>query len=57
MSTEANPYHGKGHAIFDKDVFRLLNEDSTIYKSDLIKKPAGVRTLLEYNNNKFKTRS
>lgn len=26
-------------------------------KSHLIKKPAGVRSLLEYNNNKYKTRS
>ena len=50
-------YYGKGHAIFDKDVFRTMRDDKTVEKSNLIPKPAGMRTLLEYNNNKYKTRS
>jgi hypothetical protein len=45
------------HAIFEKDVFRLMKTDKIIQKSDLVKKTAGERSLLEYNNNKYKTKS
>jgi hypothetical protein len=50
-------YFGKSHNIFSKDVHRVLNEDKIVYKSKLIKKPAGVRSLLDFNNSKYKTRS
>lgn len=50
-------YYPKVHAIFDKDVFRLLKEDKTIANSKLIHKPAGKMSLLEFNNVKYKKRS
>jgi|TARA_B110000305_G_C19035387_1_gene445709 hypothetical protein len=34
-----------------------MREDKTIEKSHLVKKPAGKKTILNYNNNKYKTRS
>lgn len=52
-----DPYYGKGHNIVDKDVYRLMQTDNLIKKSHLVKKPHGVKTHLEYNNNKYKTRS
>ena len=52
-----DPYVPKGHHMFDKDVFRVMNEDKIVFKSNLLHKPAGVRSNLEYNNNKYKTRS
>ena len=47
----------KGHTIFEKDVFRVMREDHVIGKSNLVKKPAGKKSILNYNNNKYKTRS
>jgi hypothetical protein len=38
-------------------VFRLLKEDKTIQNSNLIKKPSGVKTILDHNNCKYKSRS
>lgn len=35
----------------------MTKDDRQIAKSNLIKKPAGERSLLEYNNAKYKTRS
>lgn len=46
----------KSHAIFEKDVFRVMKTDKLVDKT-LVKKPSGVKTILEYNNNKYKTRS
>ena len=43
--------------MFEKDVFRVNRDDKVVQKSNIIKKAAGVRSLLEYNNNKYKTRS
>lgn len=43
--------------MFDKDVFRVNRDDKIVQKSNILKKPAGVRSILEYNNNKYKTRS
>lgn len=34
-----------------------MHSDKIIQKSDLVKKNAGERSLLEYNNNKYKTKS
>lgn len=34
-----------------------MHTDKIIQKSDLVKKNAGERSLLEYNNNKYKTKS
>ena len=51
------PYFGRSHSIFEKDVFRVNKDDRSIAKSNLIRKPAGERTLLDYNNAKYKTRS
>jgi hypothetical protein len=50
-------YYGKNHNIVDKDVYRLMKVEKTISKSNMVKKPAGTKTILEYNNNKYKTRS
>ena len=50
-------YYGKAHNIVDKDVYRLMQTDKVVAKSKLVKKPAGVKSHLEYNNNKYKTRS
>lgn len=47
----------KHHAIFEKDVFRITATEETLKKSHLIPKPAGQRTLLDFNNSKYKTRS
>lgn len=57
MSVE-DEYYGRAHSIFEKDVFRIMKADKIIEKAGLIKnKNAGERTLLEYNNNKYKTKS
>lgn len=50
-------YYGKMHSIVDKDVYRLMKVEKTVSKSNMIKKPSGTKTILEYNNNKYKTRS
>ena len=49
--------YGKAHNIVDKDVYRLMKTEKTVEKSKLVKKPAGTKTILDYNNNKYKTRS
>lgn len=38
-------------------MFRLLKEDKNIKNSNLVKKPAGKMSLIEYNNCKYKKRS
>ena len=48
--------YNKGHNIFDKDVYRYMKTEKIVDKA-LVKKPSGVKTILEYNNNKYKTRS
>jgi len=50
-------YYGKAHNIVDKDVYRLMKTEKTVEKSKLVKKPSGTKTILDYNNNKYKTRS
>lgn len=57
MPTQGDTYHGKSHAIFDKDVFRVMRTDTIVKKSKLVHKPSGEKSILEYNNNKYKTRS
>lgn len=57
MTTVDGSYYGKGHYIFDKDVLRVMKTDNIILHSKLTKKPAGEKSFLEYNNNKYKTRS
>ena len=49
--------YGKAHNIVDKDVYRLMKTEKTVEKSKLVKKPAGTKSILDYNNNKYKTRS
>ena len=44
------------HAIYDKDVFRLLKEDKVI-DSTLNKQPAGKMSLIDFQNCKYKKRS
>lgn len=34
-----------------------MKTDKIVEKSSLVKKPSGVKSILEYNNNKYKTRS
>ena len=48
-------YHGKGHHIFEKDTFRLLRDQKASGK--LLKQPAGKKSILDFNLNKYKTRS
>ena len=50
-------YYGKSHSIVEKDVYRLMKTEKIVQKSNLVKKPAGTKSILEYNNNKYKTRS
>jgi hypothetical protein len=38
-------------------VFRLIKEDKTVEKSNLVKKPSGVKSILDFNNSKYKSRS
>ena len=57
MPTQGDAHHGKSHAIFDKDVFRVMKADTIVKKSKLVHKPSGEKSILEYNNYKYKTRS
>ena len=55
--TDHKAYFGKSHSIVEKDVYRVMKTDKIVKKSKLTKKEAGQKTLLHYNNNKYKTRS
>ncbi len=57
MATVDGKYYGKGHFIFEKDVQRVMFTENIIKHSKLVKKPAGEKSILEFNNNKYKTRS
>jgi hypothetical protein len=46
----------KGHNIFEKDVFRVMKAEKIIEKN-LVKKPSGQKSILEFNNSKYKTKS
>ena len=46
----------KGHNIFAKDVFRVMKADKNIEKN-LVKKPSGTKSILDFNNSKYKTKS
>lgn len=52
----AETIFNKGHNIFEKDVFRVMKADKTIEKN-LVKKPSGQKSILEFNNAKYKTKS
>ena len=47
----------KGHHIFSKDMIRIIDENHNVYNSHLVHKPSGVVSNLDFNNNKYKTRS
>ena len=34
-----------------------MKEDKTVQKSNILPKPVGVKTILDYNNNKYKNKS
>lgn len=34
-----------------------MKTEKLVQKSSMVKKPSGVKSILEYNNNKYKTRS
>ena len=53
----SDPYFGKTHAVFEKDVYRVLRDDQTVQKSSLVHKTSGQRTILDHNNAKYKSRS
>ena len=50
-------YFGRSHKIVEKDVYRLMKTERIVEKSKMGKKPAGQKSILDYNNNKYKTRS
>ena len=52
-----DPYFGKSHNIVEKDVYRVMKTERIVDKSKLVKKPSGKKSILDYNNNKYKTRS
>jgi hypothetical protein len=55
--TSQDPYFGKTHSVFEKDVYRVMKTENSIQKSNLVKKPAGSKSLLEFQNCKYKPRS
>jgi hypothetical protein len=55
-SKMAETKFNKGHNIFEKDVFRVMKSERIIEKN-LIKKPSGQRSILDFNNSKYKTKS
>lgn len=57
MPTQGDSNYGKSHAIFEKDVYRVMKVDTIVKKSKLVHKPSGEKSIIEYNNNKYKTRS
>lgn len=57
MDTQPDPFFGKSHQVFEKDVFRVMKDEHILDKSNLIPKPAGVTPLVEYASQKYKPRS
>ena len=53
----ADHYHGRAHTVFDKDVYRVMKTERHILKSNIIKKPAGSKSIVDFSNNKYKPRS
>jgi hypothetical protein len=47
----------RAHTVCDKDVYRYLKTENAVEHSALTKKPSGVKSLLEFNNCKYKPRS